>query len=237
MLSSATMLASIAWLRGGATSGSDAGGAGGMGSPSPTSLDPADWATLRASAHAVLDASLDKLEAASEGRVWTPVPDDLKEALRAPVPPEDGLAHGELCERLLALLPYGAGNTHPRFFGWVHGSGSPGGVLPELVGAAMNANCGGRDHVGIYVERQVSSDGPTHVCGDAVLRERTRRLVCNAPCALPPAVPGVRVSHWRTDGHELTAWGSLVHGGGGITHTPLSPSPSLSRTDGRADRC
>ena len=151
----ATMLASLAWLRGGATSGSDAGGAGGMGSLSPTSLDPADWATLRASAHAVLDASLDKLEAASEGRVWTPVPDDLKEALRAPVPPEDGLAHGELCERLLALLPYGAGNTHPRFFGWVHGSGSPGGVLPELVGAAMNANCGGRDHVGIYVERQV----------------------------------------------------------------------------------
>jgi len=206
----ATMLASLAWLRGGATSGSDAGGAGGMGSPSPTSLDPADWATLRASAHAVLDASLDKLEAASEGRVWTPVPDDLKEALRAPVPPEDGLAHGELCERLLALLPYGPGNTHPRFFGWVHGSGSPGGVLPELVGAAMNANCGGRDHVGIYVERQVSSDGPTHVCGDAVLRERTRRLVCNAPCALPPAVPGVRVSHWRTDGQVLTAWGSLV---------------------------
>ena len=48
----ATMLASLAWLRGGATSGSDAGGAGGMGSPSPTSLDPADWATLRASAHA-----------------------------------------------------------------------------------------------------------------------------------------------------------------------------------------
>ena len=47
------------------------------------------------------------------------------------------------------------GNTHPRFFGWVHGAGNPGGVLPELVGAALNANCGGRDHAAIYVEKQV----------------------------------------------------------------------------------
>ena len=27
--------------------------------------------------------------------------------------------------------------------------------LPEIVGAAMNANCGGRDHAAIHVERQV----------------------------------------------------------------------------------
>uniref|UniRef100_A0A7S0NU21 Tyrosine decarboxylase n=1 Tax=Calcidiscus leptoporus TaxID=127549 RepID=A0A7S0NU21_9EUKA len=118
-------------------------------------LDPSNWPALRANAHALLDASLDKLEAASEGRVWTPVPDALKEELRSPLPPEHGLAHDELREKLQALLPYGVGNTHPRFFGWVHGSGSPGGMLPELVGAAMNSNCGGRDHVAIYVERQV----------------------------------------------------------------------------------
>jgi len=124
----------------------------------PTTLDPADsagWADLRANAHALLDAAIDKLEAAKDGRVWTPLPDELKESLRAPAPPAAGVSHEDLAAKLAALLPYGVGNTHPRFFGWVHGSGAPGSVLPELVAAAMNANCGGRDHGGIYVERQV----------------------------------------------------------------------------------
>ena len=53
------------------------------------------------------------------------------------------------------VLPYATGNTHPRFFGWVHGSGTPGGMLAELLAGAMNANLGGRDHGPIYVERKV----------------------------------------------------------------------------------
>ena len=34
------------------------------------SLDPKDWKAFRKSAHALLDASLDKLEASREGPVW-----------------------------------------------------------------------------------------------------------------------------------------------------------------------
>ena len=109
---------------------------------------------MRQSAHALLDASFDKMEAASEGRVWNPVPEDLKASLDAPLPVE-GTSADAVCDSLRALLPYGVGNTHPRFFGWVHGAGNPGGVLPELVASAMNANCGGRDHAAIYVEKQV----------------------------------------------------------------------------------
>jgi glutamate/tyrosine decarboxylase-like PLP-dependent enzyme len=78
----------------------------------------------------------------------------MKQSLNAPLP-SAGISHPELAAKLETLLPHGVGNTHPRFFGWVHGAGAPGAVLPELVGAAMNANCGGRDHGGIYVERQV----------------------------------------------------------------------------------
>ena len=122
--------------------------------PDDASLDPTDWSALRRNAHELLDASIDRLEAAREGRVWTPCPDDLKQSLESALP-EHGVPPEELTERLAALLPYGVGNTHPRFFGWVHGAGSPGGVLPELVGAAMNANCGGRDHAAMYVEKQV----------------------------------------------------------------------------------
>ena len=53
------------------------------------------------------------------------------------------------------IQPYVTGNTHPRFMGWVHGGGNPVSMLAELLAGAMNANCGGRDHVGIAVERQV----------------------------------------------------------------------------------
>jgi aromatic-L-amino-acid decarboxylase len=37
----------------------------------------------------------------------------------------------------------------------VHGSGTAGGLLAEILAAAMNSNLGGRDHGAIYVERQV----------------------------------------------------------------------------------
>lgn len=53
------------------------------------------------------------------------------------------------------IMPYATGNTHPGFFGWVHGTGSPIGVAAEMVAATMNANCGGRDHGAMQVEAAV----------------------------------------------------------------------------------
>lgn len=126
---------------------------------SPTTLDPKNsqgWTALRAVAHRLLDATFDAMEAYTKGRCWTPPPSALKDSLQAGQPvPTEPMPHTELCQRLTELLPYGVGNTHPRFFGWVHGSGNAGGVLADMVAVAMNANCGGRDHAAIYVERQV----------------------------------------------------------------------------------
>jgi aromatic-L-amino-acid/L-tryptophan decarboxylase len=117
-------------------------------------LDPDDWAAFRAQAHALLDAALAKMEHARDGRVWTPFPDAMKSEFDQPLP-LDGLSQAALSAQLEALLPYGAGNTHPRFFGWVHGSGTPQNLLAEITASALNANAGGRDHGAIYVERQV----------------------------------------------------------------------------------
>ncbi len=52
-------------------------------------------------------------------------------------------------------MPYATGNVHPRFWGWVHGSGNLAGVLGEMLAAFMNRNAGGRDHIATYIERQV----------------------------------------------------------------------------------
>ncbi|MEM0976759.1 MAG: pyridoxal-dependent decarboxylase [Pseudomonadota bacterium] len=118
------------------------------------SLDPEDWQALRLEAESALQAGLQHLERIAEGRVWTPLPQDLKTALAFGVPKE-GIPLSDVRKALVELLPYGVGNTHPRFFGWVHGTGDPAGVLADIVASSMNANCGGRDHVGLYIERQV----------------------------------------------------------------------------------
>ena len=121
--------------------------------PDP-SLDPDDWDAFRTRAHAMLDHAIDRMEHAREGRVWTPVPDALKARLEEPLPP--GGAAGEFVdEAIRSLMPHGPGNTHPRFFGWVHGSGTPSGMIAEIAAAAMNVNAGGRDQVALYVERQL----------------------------------------------------------------------------------
>jgi hypothetical protein len=117
-------------------------------------LDPENWEEFRATAHKMLDAAVDRLASAGEGRVWTPFPDSKKAEFDAALPKEGSKAT-EVEAALEALMPYGVGNTHPRFFGWVHGSGSAASMLAEIAAAAMNANLGGRDHGAIYVERQV----------------------------------------------------------------------------------
>ncbi len=53
------------------------------------------------------------------------------------------------------ILPYATGNTHPGFMGWVHGGGTPVGMVAEMLAASLNANLGGRDHIPIEVERQI----------------------------------------------------------------------------------
>jgi glutamate/tyrosine decarboxylase-like PLP-dependent enzyme len=118
-------------------------------------LDPADWSELRALGHRMMDDMIDHLAGLREGKVWQPMPAGVRAGFTG-APPEAGMDAGVLYERFrMDIQPYVTGNTHPRFMGWVHGGGNPVSMLAELLAGAMNANCGGRDHVGIAVERQV----------------------------------------------------------------------------------
>lgn len=118
-------------------------------------LDPVDWQAFRDAAHQLLDVLIGRLENAGDGPVWTPMPDVVKRQLAAP-PPAAPRGIDRVCDDLCQLiLPYGTGNTHPRFWGWVHGTGTAGGMLAEMAAAAMNANCGGRNHGAIHLERCV----------------------------------------------------------------------------------
>src|ERR1700693_4906937 len=54
------------------------------------------------------------------------------------------------------ILPYSSGNVHPAFMGWVQGGGTVTGMLAEMLAGGLNANLGGRDHIPIEVERQIT---------------------------------------------------------------------------------
>lgn len=118
-------------------------------------LDPADFERFRASAHRALDDALDYLENVRERPVWQPVPDEVKAQLRSPMP-QTGTSFEDVYDEFTReIFPYATGNIHPRFWGWVNGTGTPSGAIAELLAAVMNPNVGGRDHGAVYVERQV----------------------------------------------------------------------------------
>ena len=93
------------------------------------SLDPQDWPAFRRLCHDMLDKALDHLEGVADGPVWRAPPEAVKQALSEPLPLAPQGAERAAADLLRWILPYGTGNTHPRFFGWVHGAGTPGGLL------------------------------------------------------------------------------------------------------------
>ncbi len=124
--------------------------------PLQSDLDPEDWPAFRAQAHAMLDDILDHVVRAREGPVWRAPPGQLPSSLAAPAP-RSGVPLAEIhADFMRDVAPFGVGNLHPRFMGWVHGSGTVVGLVAEMLAAGLNANLGGRWQAPIQLERQVA---------------------------------------------------------------------------------
>jgi glutamate/tyrosine decarboxylase-like PLP-dependent enzyme len=119
-------------------------------------LDPADWAAFRAQAHVMLDDMLGYIERIRERPVWQPIPDEARAHFRSPAPQKGEELAEVHAEFMRDVLPFAMGNVHPGFMGWVNGGGTPVGMVAEMLAAGLNANLGGRDHIPVEVERQVS---------------------------------------------------------------------------------
>lgn len=110
---------------------------------------------LRTLGHRLVDDYCDALGRWHEEPAWQPMPGEVRARLRAPLP-RTGLG----LERAYAAFardvrPFRYGNVHPRFFGWVNGSGLPAGVFADFLASAMNSNVGGFDQSAVLVEEQV----------------------------------------------------------------------------------
>ncbi len=142
----------------------DVGDGGAADAPSypaaPAGLDPAtpeEWAALRARGHRMLDAMFDHLETLRDRPLWQPAPAEAAAALGTAKPPLGPTPLAEIeADFMRFVLPYGGGNLHPGFMGWVQGGGTAVGMLAEMLAGGLNANLGGRNHAPIAVERQVA---------------------------------------------------------------------------------
>jgi len=121
------------------------------------SLDPDDWQAMRQLGHQMIEDVMDYLENIRSRPVWQPIPESVIDFLDQPLPENplgEAAAYREFVER---ILPHPMGNIHPRFWGWVIGTGTPFGMLSEMLAACMNPNLGGAEHVANHVESQVIS--------------------------------------------------------------------------------
>jgi len=172
----------------------------------PTSLDPDDWDALRALGHRILDDMVDYQQGLRDRPVWQAMPDAAHAALRTPMPTGPGRLEDAYRTLQESVIPYTVGNPHPGFMGWVHGAGTPVGMLAELIAGALNANVGGRNQAPVELERQVSGwmaqlfGFPPHARGTFV----TGTSIAN--------FMGVVVARTAVLGQEVRAGGLDGHG-------------------------
>ncbi len=123
--------------------------------PVEETLDPVDWSAVTALGHRMVDDLFDYLRTVRERRPWTSVPAETRARFTRPLPhaPADPAAiYAEFREH---VLPYPSGNIHPRFWGFVMGTGTPLAALAEMLAAGMNPNVSGFDDSATLVEGQV----------------------------------------------------------------------------------
>jgi aromatic-L-amino-acid/L-tryptophan decarboxylase len=118
-------------------------------------LDPKDWEEFRKLGYRMIDDIVNGLCSLADEPVWRPIPNEVRAALNEELPVEPAGAHAAYEDFRRYVLPYPRGNNHPRFWGWVNGSGIPSGIMADLLAAAMNPSVGALESAPSLVEQQV----------------------------------------------------------------------------------
>jgi glutamate/tyrosine decarboxylase-like PLP-dependent enzyme len=103
--------------------------------------------------------------------------------------------------------------------GWVHGAGTPVGMVADMLAAGLNSNCGGRNHIAIDVERQIAAWAaemfgfPRNASGIFVTGSSVANLIALLVARQAKLGNEVRRCGLRDTGPQLTAYTSAqAHG-------------------------
>ena len=98
---------------------------------------------------------LDYLRTVRDRPVWRPVPPEVRRRLSGAAPRPPTPAAEVYAEFKRDVLPYPTGNIHPRFWGWVIGTGTPVAMLADMLASGMNPQVAEFDDASAVVENQV----------------------------------------------------------------------------------
>jgi glutamate/tyrosine decarboxylase-like PLP-dependent enzyme len=123
---------------------------------SEESLDPEDWDAMRALGYRMIDDLLDSVKGLKDRSPWQHAPETVKKHFDGGMPLDPQPPNDIYQEYQEFILPYLMGNNHPRFWGWVTGSGNVMGAFADLLAAGYNSPSGAFSYISAnYVERQV----------------------------------------------------------------------------------
>jgi len=118
-------------------------------------LDPLDWQLMEHLGIKMVKDMMQFLSTVRERKVWQAPTDEVKDFFTQAVPAE-GEPHEKIYEDFKTKIrPYPTGNIHPRFWGWVMGTGTPFTMLADMLASGININQGGGNQVGGLVEAQL----------------------------------------------------------------------------------
>ncbi len=111
---------------------------------------------MRILGHSILDDAMDYMETLRDRPIWEHAPPHVKARFEGP-PPEDPESADDVYQEYLRYIrPHQLGNSHPRFWGWIAGSGTLMGMFADLLASSMDAVSGSFSYLSNnYVELQV----------------------------------------------------------------------------------
>ncbi len=119
-------------------------------------LDPENWEDLKVLGHKMVDDMMDYLATVRQRPPAKPVSAELVNKFMQP-PPMDpqGIEKAYNDFQSYVLTNHMGLNTHPRFWGWVVGTGTAQGALAEMLAAGINFNMPGGPFMPVIMETQV----------------------------------------------------------------------------------
>ena len=119
------------------------------------SFDPCNWDEFRGLAHRMVDDMLDHLRDLPNRPAWQEMPTATRKRLREPLPIEPQGVESAYDDFVRDVLPYPNGNLHPRYWGWVQGTGTPLGMMADMLASGLNPHMAGFNQAPALVEQQV----------------------------------------------------------------------------------
>lgn len=119
-------------------------------------LDPSDWEEFKSLGHQMIDDMVKHLSTLNDQPAWQQMPTATKEALREALPVE-GIGAAQVYNQFVQnIQPYPNGNLHPRYWGWVQGTGTPLAMLADMLASGLNPHMAGFNQAPAIVEHQVT---------------------------------------------------------------------------------